>query len=440
VVTAGLIARDLPRPDAAASRDREAYFVAAYSLLSEGGCDAVTVAALCERLGVTKGSFYHHFADLPAFVEAFAARWRQSMVERLQAYGAMSDPWQCLQRMQNDFHELVMSGAEPAIRGWARTNPAIAAALATMHDVGEPPTFAQLARMLGDEELGHLIARMGTSVTVGLQLRIDEIDPDRYLLITVEELRRVGVEAEVVRVDGRLQSRVHRAPCLEYPIDTAWAKPTIPPEWTPRRPGTPAPVAVGKAARGTEAFLACADSLLFAHGHESLTAGALCERLWVSKGSFYHHFGNMTVFVDRLTEQWETTHLARLEAVRSEPDPLLRLARLLQPLLDERDTSETAWRAWAHADPAIGNVLRRIDNHHQGLVTDTITAITADPLSDVLGEATVALSIGLQQPRPAYQPHERAWAVLEWARRILRVPAELRLDRDQLVIALGKPS
>jgi AcrR family transcriptional regulator len=166
----------------------------------------------------------------------------------------------------------------------------------------------------------------------------------------------------------------------------------------------------------------------------------LCERLWVSKGSFYHHFGNMTVFVDRLTEQWETTHLARLEAVRSEPDPLLRLARLLQPLLDERDTSETAWRAWAHADPAIGNVLRRIDNHHQGLVTDTITAITADPLSDVLGEATVALSIGLQQPRPAYQPHERAWAVLEWARRILRVPAELRLDRGQLVVALGKPS
>lgn len=65
------------------ARDREAYFVAAYQLLGESGCDAVTVTALSQRLHATTGSFYHHFADLPAFVAALAERWRQGMLGRI---------------------------------------------------------------------------------------------------------------------------------------------------------------------------------------------------------------------------------------------------------------------------------------------------------------------------------------------------------------------
>jgi AcrR family transcriptional regulator len=58
------------------TRDREAYFAAAMELLAERGCDAVTIAGLCERLLVTHGSFYHHFENMPAFVVAFAGHWQ----------------------------------------------------------------------------------------------------------------------------------------------------------------------------------------------------------------------------------------------------------------------------------------------------------------------------------------------------------------------------
>ena len=37
---------------------------AGFALLADGGPNALRIDRLCERLGVTKGSFYWHFTDL----------------------------------------------------------------------------------------------------------------------------------------------------------------------------------------------------------------------------------------------------------------------------------------------------------------------------------------------------------------------------------------
>lgn len=49
------------------------WFDAAFAVLAEHGPGGLTVPALCERRWVTKGSFYHHFAGLPAFTAALVA-------------------------------------------------------------------------------------------------------------------------------------------------------------------------------------------------------------------------------------------------------------------------------------------------------------------------------------------------------------------------------
>jgi AcrR family transcriptional regulator len=57
---------------------RQSWVQAALDAIAEGGLAAVAVVPLAKRLGATKGSFYWHFADREALVEAALADWEQS--------------------------------------------------------------------------------------------------------------------------------------------------------------------------------------------------------------------------------------------------------------------------------------------------------------------------------------------------------------------------
>jgi AcrR family transcriptional regulator len=48
---------------------------AALDAMVDEGIGGVKIQRLCDRLGVTKGSFYWHFADLDAFLSEVARRW-----------------------------------------------------------------------------------------------------------------------------------------------------------------------------------------------------------------------------------------------------------------------------------------------------------------------------------------------------------------------------
>lgn len=56
---------------------------AALDALAEHGLSGVAIEPLARRLGVTKGSFYWHFADREALLAAALARWERSHTERV---------------------------------------------------------------------------------------------------------------------------------------------------------------------------------------------------------------------------------------------------------------------------------------------------------------------------------------------------------------------
>src|SRR6478736_6663899 len=56
---------------------RSDWVTAGLRMLAERGIDAVAVEPLCQRLGVTKGSFYWHFADRAALHAAMLDLWRE---------------------------------------------------------------------------------------------------------------------------------------------------------------------------------------------------------------------------------------------------------------------------------------------------------------------------------------------------------------------------
>jgi AcrR family transcriptional regulator len=57
---------------------RQVWVQAALEAIAEGGLAAVAVVPLARQLGATKGSFYWHFANREALVEAALSEWEQS--------------------------------------------------------------------------------------------------------------------------------------------------------------------------------------------------------------------------------------------------------------------------------------------------------------------------------------------------------------------------
>jgi AcrR family transcriptional regulator len=92
----------------------EDWVEAARAAMAEGGVDAVAVEPLARRLGVTKGSFYWHFKDRRALLEATLERWEEESTEaRISASRRISDPRERLIRLGEEvFGDASLEGGE----------------------------------------------------------------------------------------------------------------------------------------------------------------------------------------------------------------------------------------------------------------------------------------------------------------------------------------
>ena len=52
---------------------KEEYYDAALEVLAQLGFKGLNIGVLCKRLGVTSGSFYHHFGGWPGFQPCFSS-------------------------------------------------------------------------------------------------------------------------------------------------------------------------------------------------------------------------------------------------------------------------------------------------------------------------------------------------------------------------------
>ncbi|GAA4636280.1 TetR/AcrR family transcriptional regulator [Actinoallomurus vinaceus] len=77
---------------------------AALTALGEGGLAAVAVEPLAKRLKTTKGSFYWHFANREALIEAVLKRWEELNTESV--IKAVNDEPDPERRLRNLFKEV----------------------------------------------------------------------------------------------------------------------------------------------------------------------------------------------------------------------------------------------------------------------------------------------------------------------------------------------
>jgi AcrR family transcriptional regulator len=111
---------------------RAQWLNAGLEALRKGGVGAVRVERLAADVGVTKGSFYHHFRDRGALLEEVLEYWAREMTdaefERIQTLRGGLAPR--LVALAEDVLEKGMGRYDPAVRAWAREDRKVAAAVA----------------------------------------------------------------------------------------------------------------------------------------------------------------------------------------------------------------------------------------------------------------------------------------------------------------------
>ncbi|MFG2287225.1 TetR/AcrR family transcriptional regulator [Streptomyces sp. NPDC048595] len=151
---------------------------AALAAIGEGGLAAVAVEPLAARLGTTKGSFYWHFANRDALVEAALRRWEERGTEAvIGEVEAEPDPVERLRRL---LRRATDSAAEDPLEVSllaTAAQPRVAAALARVTErrigyvaslfteLGFPEDEARRRGLLaytaylGHTQLGHAVPR-----------------------------------------------------------------------------------------------------------------------------------------------------------------------------------------------------------------------------------------------------------------------------------------
>ncbi|MCQ9376901.1 TetR/AcrR family transcriptional regulator [Methyloversatilis sp. XJ19-49] len=115
----------VPRPQT----DRDTWLHAATQTLADSGVDGVKVESLARQLGLTKGSFYWHFKDRRALLDALLDHWRTGRIDDI-TQRTQCAPGHEIAQLHHviDTYSLARNQrgmrVELAIRDWARHDAA----------------------------------------------------------------------------------------------------------------------------------------------------------------------------------------------------------------------------------------------------------------------------------------------------------------------------
>ena len=156
----------------------------AWRQLSDHGPDGVKIDLLCEKANRSKGSFYHHFKDQEAFLEALIDLWvKRQTTDLMEAF----DPALPIEPQMEDMVQSVIGmdyRFELGVRELARRVPFVAARLAEV-DQTRLDFTAEIYRLrfgIGADE-ALLMAELENAVLGGLVLLTPDISDERQIAL-----------------------------------------------------------------------------------------------------------------------------------------------------------------------------------------------------------------------------------------------------------------
>jgi AcrR family transcriptional regulator len=152
---------------------KEQYYACALEVLAESGFKGLNIGVLCKELGVTSGSFYHHFGNWNGFVVALLEFWENRQIVQLRNRNfGNSGPLV-------DFDSLMTltislpHKAEAAIRAWAANNEVVRAGQRRADEARRKTVERVIARIVGNPTVAKDLTALGMCLLVGYQQQLN---------------------------------------------------------------------------------------------------------------------------------------------------------------------------------------------------------------------------------------------------------------------------
>ncbi|MCB1692627.1 MAG: helix-turn-helix transcriptional regulator [Pseudomonadales bacterium] len=142
------------------------WFRAAEDMLKEAGPQAVAIRELSTALGVSTGSFYHHFRGREDFVERFLDHWAEVSAEAASALDGGETA--TLDALNERVNELLDHRLEASIRAWGLFDPNVQSRLEVV-DERRRKVLARLYRDHASAEVAEQLANLHLCSLAGAQ-------------------------------------------------------------------------------------------------------------------------------------------------------------------------------------------------------------------------------------------------------------------------------
>ena len=162
---------------------REEFYAAALDILAKDGARALKIAPLCRAVGVTSGSFYHHFGAWSTFVTGLLEHWEREQTGRvLEIARATPDPLERIEVTKRTTAAL-RHDVEVAIRAWGTVDPDVGRAQQRVDALRKVALSEVLGGIIPDREEAERLAEFGVCLLVGFQQTVTDLSEARLLRI-----------------------------------------------------------------------------------------------------------------------------------------------------------------------------------------------------------------------------------------------------------------
>jgi len=178
--------------------DNRQWLDAGLSTLEKHGARALTIERLADQVGLTKGSFYHHFGGMAAYKTALLSHYELIFTTQyieVAEQDAAASPMARLERLNDRVCADPDQDIEVALRTWALQDPEVRAAQERVDRLRYEYVRDVWFELTGDEEQAALAGRLIYLLLIGAQQHLPPIKPDELRRLSELLLRLLGDRA-----------------------------------------------------------------------------------------------------------------------------------------------------------------------------------------------------------------------------------------------------